>query len=274
MSAQASVSQTVRKVAELVQQLKATYDAKRDEACVQQLAAIKRHLITLPTYLAPLTPSATRSEELMLTRETLEIGVLVNARRKDLDSVELFMNQLQVYYTDVGVTDLPESPRYMMILGLNLVRLLVQSRIAQFHSELEKIPYDMHANDSYIRFAVLLERYLMEGSYHKLLHSRKRAPSNEYLPVVEMLESTVRDEVAQCIPHSSTVLALSAAQKILMVKSREEVMQIGRDYNWTLSPDGTSFVFSREEDVIKKEIPYLEVVRNNMDFAMDMQNIV
>lgn len=265
---------TVRKVAEDLQKLKAAYDGKDSDKCEELLAAMKRRMILFPTFLNPSAESTTRSEELMLAREVLEMGALVSARRKDLDSFDLYFTQLQLYYTDVSSTELPDSPQYTMLLGLNLVRLLVLSHIAQFHSELEKIPSDAQGGNQYIRFAVQLERYLMEGSYNKLLTSRKKAPSNEYIPVVEMLETTVRQEVANCIPHSYTALSVPAAQKILMLSSVEEVMQIGRENEWKLSPDGNSFIFTREEDVAKREIPFKDLIKQHISFAADLQNVV
>lgn len=265
---------TIRKVAEDLQKLKAAYDGKDSDKCEELLTAIKRRMILFPTFLNPFVGSATRSEELMLAREVLEMGVLVSARQKDLEGFDLYFSQLQLYYTDVDPKELPVSPQYMMLLGLNLVRLLVLSQIAKFHSELEKIPSDAQGGNPYIRFAVQLERFLMEGSYNKLLTSRKKAPSNEYIPVVEMLETTVRQEVANCIPHSYTILSVPAAKKILMVGSTEEVLQIGREHEWQLSADGNHFVFTREEDKAKKEIPFKEMIKQHISFVADLQNIV
>lgn len=263
----------VRKTAEELKKLKAAYEASDLEKCEALLKAIKRLLISFPTYLFPSAASPTRVEELMLAREVLEIGALVSARMKDLDQFEHYFNQLQVYYSDIGVGDLPESPRYMMILGLNLVRLLVVSRIAQFHTELEKI-YRAGDKNPYIRFAVLLERCSMEGSYKKLLNSRRQAPSNEYIPVVEMLEQTVRNEVARCIPQSYNVLSLQAAQTILMLPSAQNVLEVGREQGWELGPDGRSFVFTRAEDVTKTKIPFEEMIRQHVAYAADLQKIV
>lgn len=264
---------TVRKAAEELKKLKVTYDASDMEKSEGLLKSIKRLIIKFPTYLFPDASSPTRVEELMLAREVLEIGALVSARAKDLSQFEHYFNQLQLYYSDVAAKDLPVSPRYMMILGLNLVRLLVESRIAQFHTELEKISRTDNQNP-YIRFAVLLERCSMEGSYKKLLNSRKQAPSNEYIPVVEMLEQTVRNEVARCIPQSYNVLSIPAAQTILMLPSPQHVLGVGKEQGWELSPDGRSFVFTREEDVSKTKIPFEEMIRQHIDFVTDLQKIV
>lgn len=274
MSVAGDVGITVRQVADELSELKAAYDASDDEKCNRLLVNIKRRLIHFPTFLSPAVTSPTRPMELMLAREVLEYGVLCSARQKDLEEFALYFSQLQVYYSDVSREDLPESPRYLMIVGLNLVRLLVMDRIAQFHSELERIPYEAHGSNTYIRYAVQMERHLMEGSYNKLLNSRKKAPSNEYLPVVEMLELTVRHKVAECIPHAYTELSVPAAQRILMVASPEEVLQIGQDNEWTLSPDRKRFLFTREEDVAKRQIPFETMIDHHIKFAADLQNIV
>lgn len=274
MTAVGDISITVRKISEDVQKLKQASDAKDDQACNSLLAEVKRRIIHLPTFLNPEASSSTRAEELMLARDYLEMGVLISAYQKDLTSFQMYFSQLQVYYNDIGTDELPESPRYLMLLGLNLIRLLVCSRIAEFHSELEKIHIEAHGGNSYIRFAVELERYLMEGSYNKLLTSRKKAPSNEYIPVVEMLEHTVRDEVANCIPQCYKELSIRAAQKIMMLDSEEKVRSVGAERSWILSPDRNHFIFTREEDTLKKEIPFMEMIDQHIQFVADLQNIV
>lgn len=266
---------TVRKAAEEYKKLKLAYEADDHEKCAGILKIIGRLLISFPTYLSPRTASPTRRQELSLARDVLELGALVSAKSKNLQAFEQYFNQLQVYYTDVAVEDLPESPRYMTILGLNLLRLLVSSRIAEFHTELVKVNRRPGADrDQCIRFAILLERCLMEGSYNKLLNSRKQAPVNEYLPVVEMLEQTVRNEVALCIPQSYNQLSIKAAQTILMLPSVQDVMEIGRELQWKLSPDKRSFVFLRVEDLSKNKIPFMEMIEHHIDYAADLQKII
>ncbi|KPI90845.1 putative proteasome regulatory non-ATP-ase subunit [Leptomonas seymouri] len=274
MSAVGDLSITVRQVAADVKDLKAAYEKKNDAQCNTLLSNIKRRIIMFPTFLSPSVTSNTRSEELSLARDYLELGVLTTAHQKDLVSFEVYFSQLQVYYSDIGDDELPESPQFLMLLGLNLIRLLVCSRIAEFHSEMEKIPFSAHGGNVYIRFAVELERYLMEGSYNKLLTSRKKVPANEYLPVVEMLEQTVRDEVANCIPQSYTQLSIPAAQRILMVDTPDKVREIGERRKWTLSDDKRHFVFVRAEDTLKKEIPFQEMIEQHIQFVADLQNIV
>eukprot|EP00695_Tsukubamonas_globosa_P000249 TRINITY_DN1185_c0_g1_i1.p1 TRINITY_DN1185_c0_g1~~TRINITY_DN1185_c0_g1_i1.p1 ORF type:complete len:62 (-),score=7.53 TRINITY_DN1185_c0_g1_i1:1-186(-) len=46
------------------------------------------------------------------------------------------MTQLKAYYNDYK-NIIPPSQRRYLLLGLNLLRLLAQNRIAEFHTELE-----------------------------------------------------------------------------------------------------------------------------------------
>ncbi|CCW70613.1 unnamed protein product [Phytomonas sp. Hart1] len=265
------VSLAVCQVAEGLRSLKRAYDAQDDARCRELLAALQTRLIALPTFLNPTAASPSRGEELHLAREVLELGVLVSARGKDLAAFDRHFAQLQVY-DEAGPP--ADPPRRATLLGLNLLRLLVGSRVAQFHAELERLPAGPIAASPAVRFAAQLERYLMEGSYNKLLTARRQAPANEFLPVVEMLESTVRAEVANCIPHAYHELSIAAAQTILMLRSPNEVRAIGREHGWNLAPDGKGFVFIREEDIAKKEIPFKEMINEHIQFAAELQKIV
>ena len=65
---------------------------------------------------------------------------------------------------------LPESSLKYELLGLNLLWLLTQNRVAEFHTELELLsPKDIQ-NNVFIHYPVSLEQYLMEGCYNKVIN--------------------------------------------------------------------------------------------------------
>lgn len=79
---------------------------------------------------------------------------------------------------------MPDSPYRYLLLGLNLLSLLSQNRLADFHTvknilfnpsfislsvqELELLPPKDIQTNLYIKHPVSLEQYLMEGSYNKV----------------------------------------------------------------------------------------------------------
>jgi 26S proteasome regulatory subunit N12 len=95
---------------------------------------------------------------------------------------------------DVSSSILPHSEREFPIRGLNLIRLLIQNRIADFHTTLESLPLpaDELIANPFIRHPVNLERWLMEGSYSKVWNAREEAPAEEYKFFVDSLIGTIR----------------------------------------------------------------------------------
>lgn len=274
MSTAGDLGITIRRVSEEFGKLKAAYEAKNNTQCLTHLRNIRRDIIHFPSFLAPDATSATKLQEVMLTREYLEIGALVSIREKDLDGFESHFEQLRVYYTDAAsVTGVQASERYHLLMGLHLMTLLVRSKIAQLHSELEMIPVDEHRN-MFLRFPIGLERYMMEGSYNKLLHARSQVPSNEYLPIVEMLEDTVRHEVAACIPRTYNTISVAQARKLLMVSSDAQVQDMGKKNGWHMNEAGTHFVFDADDGAAKRELPFKEMLQSDIRFAAELQRVV
>lgn len=79
-----------------------------------------------------------------------------------------------------------------MLLGLNLLRLLSQNRIAEFHTELELIEVNQLHESVYIKHPVEIEQWLMEGSYNKVVSNRQSVPADEFLFFINILISTIR----------------------------------------------------------------------------------
>lgn len=80
-----------------------------------------------------------------------------------------FFNLHKIFTTFIIFRDhLPESAFMYQLLGLNLLFLLSQNRVAEFHTELERLSVDVIRVDPYVRHPLALEQYLMEGSYNKI----------------------------------------------------------------------------------------------------------
>ena len=82
---------------------------------------------------------------------------------------------------------------------MNLIRLLTQNRIADFHTTLESLPLpaDSLTSNPYIAHPINLEQWLMEGSYSKVWNAREEAPTEEYKFFVDSLMGTIRYAVSR-----------------------------------------------------------------------------
>jgi 26S proteasome regulatory subunit N12 len=118
-----------------------------------------------------------------------------------LGNTRLYLNQ-RIYQFKSRSTVLPPSPREYPLRGLNLIRLLTQNRIADFHTALESLPVDALHNNTFIKHPVNLERWLMEGSYSKVWGAREEAPAEEYRFFVDSLIGTIRYAVGLNLNYS------------------------------------------------------------------------
>lgn len=130
------------------------------------------------------------------------------------------------------------------------MHLLVEARLAEFHSDVELLVRgeDDRASPA-VAFPLALEAYLMEGSYNKvgkfqpvrehsctttrsrvqILAARNVMPSPEFFgPLVERLTLTVRDDIAECAAASFSALSLAAAQKLFMFDNATDFLTFAR----------------------------------------------
>lgn len=75
------------------------------------------------------------ASSLVHCRDVLEIGAFFSIETQRIDAFERYFSQLKVYYFDYrDIPGLPESTNKYQLLGLNLLRLLSQNRLAEFHT--------------------------------------------------------------------------------------------------------------------------------------------
>lgn len=108
----------------------------------------------------------------MIARDILEIGAEFSVATKNISSFERYISQLKCYYFDYK--DFGESKNKYKLLGLNLLFLLSQNRVAEFHTELELLPSEIIQTNKFIQHPLALEQYLMEGRYNKLFSAKVR----------------------------------------------------------------------------------------------------
>lgn len=134
-------------------------DAASAKALLPQM---KLQLLQLPALPPTLAPSPTAQQELTLGRDFHEHAVLLSLKLQDEALTERSFVLLKSFYADTAKA-LPPSPQRLPLQGLHLLLLLVQNRIAEFHTELELLSPEEHAAP-YIAHAIQLERWLMEGA--------------------------------------------------------------------------------------------------------------
>ncbi|PHU28111.1 26S proteasome non-ATPase regulatory subunit 8 -like protein A [Capsicum chinense] len=208
-------------VSQTFERFKAAFVREDFDTCTRLLCQLKV-LLTAFTSLPPLFQETSNAiDELTIARDIYEHAVVLSVKMEDQDAFERDFFQLKPYYTDARGR-LESSPKEYSVLGLNLLRLLVQNRIAEFHTELELLSQSALDNPC-IKHAVELEQSFMEGAYHRVLSARQTAPDVTYDYFMDLLAKTVRAWPIMPIipPKDRTILQMSAATAPCENKSQE-----------------------------------------------------
>lgn len=110
------------------------------------------------------------------------------------------------------------------IIGLGLLGLLAQNKIAEFHTELEKLSTEALQN-VYIKHSISIEQCLMEGSFNKIWNARVNVPAEEYAFFMDILMNTIRNEIADCSEKAYSSLGVNDAASILYFKNSKEALE-------------------------------------------------
>ncbi len=267
-------------VVALFDRFKTAYNGSGDqlETCQQLLGQLKVAMLgfsSLPHEPTGAARQPQQQQELILAREILEHGALLAIRMMDIPSFERHVAQLKMYYSDCS-EGLPESSRQYPILGLNLLRLLAQNRIADFHTELELIPPALAASNVYIQHPAQLEQHIMEGSYNKVLSAKHDGLyASEGMYFMDMLVDTVREEIAECSEKSYPSISAAELQNLLMLGSADELREYADGRGWKV--DGGKVTFATmDEDAAPKQsaIPSTQLIQETLAYAKELERIV
>jgi 26S proteasome regulatory subunit N12 len=236
------------------------------EDCQNLLLQLKLQLMTFQL-IPPFTDKIeTTRKQLLIARETLELGAGLAIECKDMDAFGRQFAQLRSYYADYHNL-LPDSLRQWPLSGAFLLSLLCQNRIDEFHSELELIPVERRI-DPCIAFPIDLEQSLMEGSYHKVLNVP--VPRPQFAFFVHNLSQTVRERIAECCEKAYASVLLEDAAPLLMLddaRTRETIAQRG----WKLADNVLQFP---QEPDLSLDIPNQRMIAQTLSYAMELERIV
>eukprot|EP00897_Mesotaenium_endlicherianum_P008130 jgi/Mesen1/7345/ME000377S06568 len=261
----------IEEVGKVSRQFKQAFERNDLTVAKSLLADLKLKLTEFSALPPLLQPTPTAKEELQLARDILEHAVVLSVKLKDEVAFERNFLQLKTYYTDTRHL-LPSSDQEYAVLGLNLLRLLVQNRIAEFHTELELLPTGALENNC-IQHAIELEQSLMEGSYNRVLSNRQRVPDPNYVYFMDLLMSTVRDEIAGCSEKAYDFLTVADAKKVLLLSSDGELQAYAKEHEWELR-NGCVYFQSTSDSAHQKEIPSMQLISQTLGYARELERIV
>ncbi|KAG9348378.1 hypothetical protein JZ751_002113 [Albula glossodonta] len=267
------MASALRETAGLYETLKLEWNKKNPNLnkCGDILSKLKIFLLELN--FLPTTGTKLTKQQLILARDVLEIGALWSILKKEIPSFERYMAQLKCYYFDYK-DELPESVYVHQLLGLNLLFLLSQNRVSEFHTELERLSARDIQTNVYIRHPVSLEQYLMEGSYNKVFLARGNIPAESYTFFIDILLDTIRDEIAGCIEKAYEQIQFNEAMRVLFFSSTKKMTDYAKKRGWTQGSDGYYSFSTQQQRTEEVSIPSTELAQQVIEYARQLEMIV
>ncbi|KAK9478237.1 SAC3/GANP/Nin1/mts3/eIF-3 p25 family-domain-containing protein [Lipomyces japonicus] len=250
-------------------ELASAFAAKDYERSAQLLPALKTTLSQL-NILVPL-PSSDPSL-LATARDILEIGALTSIFLSDDVQFSRYISQLSPFYALKDKIQ-PRSVNEKKLIALRLLFLLSTNDIAQFHTELETLE-DEADSDVYIKYPVVLERWLMEGSYDKVWKAttqKSEVPAEEFAIFADILVNTIRNEIANSSEKAYTSLPLSNAKHLLFFTSDDDLLDFIHERGWEVR---VNRIYFPKEETLENGIAVERIIENTLGYARELETIV
>ena len=215
-------------------------------------------------------------ESITLAANSLELGVLLSVADDDLDAFSRNISQLKPYYAALSAAsnNTANTERKCHVLGLNLMNLLVDNRLSEFHAELELLSEE-DAKSSYVSFPITLERQLMVGSYDEVLAAQSAVPDPSYNFFMEQLLETVRDSIADCVEVSYKVMKLDDAVTMMKFDSVSELQEYVQEKREDWIVEDGSLMFQPPPIGSKAvDIPSQKLMGQALSYATELERIV
>lgn len=245
--------------APLISELTAKFQAGDVVGGKETLSKLKILMLDFPANSEPHWQVATQA---------LELGILLTVADGDMDAFARNVAQIKPHYA----LNLAASPRKCHILGLNLMHLLVDNRLSEFHAELELLT-DQEASNELISFPINLERQLMVGIYDKVLNVQVPDPSYQFF--VDNLLQTVRDSIADCVEVSYKQMKVQDAMTMMKFTSPQELLEYVQECRDDWIVQGDTLCFQPPPSGHKaSDIPSMKLISQSLTYATEMERIV
>jgi len=219
-------------------------------------------------------------EHITIAASALELGVLLSIKDEDLDAFARNVAQLKSYYSAMGmgmamaIQNPSATPKKCHILGLNLMYLLVENNLSEFHAELELLSSEQ-ASTAFISFPINLERQLMVGSYDEVLDAGTHVPHPSYAFFMDNLLQTVRDSIADCVEVSYKTMKIGDAVSMMKFDSQDDLLDYVKESRDDWIVEGGELCFQPPSAGAKAtDIPSKKLIAQTLSYATELERIV
>mmetsp|Transcript_3782 Transcript_3782/g.5006 ORF Transcript_3782/g.5006 Transcript_3782/m.5006 type:complete len:260 (+) Transcript_3782:87-866(+) len=253
-----------------LQDLKTQVQGGQLDAATASLTKLKIAMVQFESLAPGAAQTPNSAQEKQIACETLEYAVLLSVAKQDRDSFQRHMSQLKAFYNEGSCV---AGDNRSTVLGLNLMFLLVENRLAEFHSELELLQ-DVERQIETIAYPIRLEQFMMVGAFNQVLAAKSTMPSPTFAFFMASIVETVQYSIAECAEVAYTNLTLDSAQQLLMLDSRTDLITFIESArpNWVVKDD--MITFEGSGNLKSSEIPSMRLISETLNYATELERIV
>mmetsp|Transcript_90074 Transcript_90074/g.179853 ORF Transcript_90074/g.179853 Transcript_90074/m.179853 type:complete len:256 (-) Transcript_90074:537-1304(-) len=233
----------------------------------ETLVKLKISMISLQSLPPTLVESSSAAQERAYACDVLENAVLMSVALQDKDGFQRHISQLKPLYVVV------QGGNKVNTVGLNLMFLLVENRLAEFHSELELLS-EAKREAGVVAFPIQLEQYMMVGAFNQVLAAKAAMPSPTFAFFMDSIVETVRDSVAECAEVAYAALSLQAASKLLMLDSRDELIAFIESSRPSWVVAGEQITFQSKVTTKSSSLSATRLITESLSYASELERIV
>ena len=251
------------------------------------LNALKVELTKLPSLPPRMEATPEASAERALAKDIYESAVLYMSSKGDDAGFDRNFALLMPYYlekelrtatattatatTSSSSRSSSGSDKEPLLWGLRLLTYLVQNRIADFHATVELLPPGLTSTPE-VSQVMELEGWMMQGSYAKVGEAQNGAVSPYYVPLLQRIVTTARNEIASCSQAAYQSLTSADAASILGV-SEKDLVQICDEQGWEMA-GGRVILQKKGDDDVSRAISNEQVIDNCLQYAKELERIL
>ncbi|KII61401.1 26S proteasome regulatory subunit rpn12 [Thelohanellus kitauei] len=237
-------------------------------------ALLKIKLFACKENIDPCNYSPDRASLFINLRSVYEICIRMSISQKRADLFIHYMKPLKAFYFDLESL-LPKSQNFEHIFGLNLMYLLAFDLQNEFHDDLQRIPFTMLTNSSYVRIPWILEQHLLEGNYSLARGMIKEMPSDDFLFFYNRILETVRNRIAEACMWAYKKLPNASLVRMLDLQNDPQTFEnLAKEYNWTVTDTETLFSCPSKVNENDKELEAEFQLRQLIKLTSKLETIV
>lgn len=267
----------------LTTQLTELFNKEDYENAYKLLSPIKIQLLE-HQFLVPTIKSKINPNDLLITRQILEIGAIICINLLKMTEFSNYITQLKPFYLLESMKSSISSQRNKL-LSLYLLLLITQDDLSLFHVELENfLNYGMNIDDleqdEFLKIPINFEKWIIDGDFNKIyefLTINKNFPCSEFNLFIDDILQSIRFNIANNLEKVYKFLPVENLKLLLFLKDLNEIEVFISNFNWKLNNsivelggNSNSVSANIEEETNDEKL----IIKNSLVYANEMERII